>query len=103
MRTAVTASNASHTRVGTPAGNRVSDAVRWLDHRVAPVMTMLVIPHGLFPETFGPGAATLPEMRADMAKRDAARSEREATARRRQTAIMTAAFCAAPGVAGLSF
>ena len=56
MRTAVTASNASHTRVGTPAGNRVSDAVRWLDHRVAPVMTVLVIPHGLFPETFGPGA-----------------------------------------------
>ena len=71
------------------------------DHRVAPVMTMLVIPHGLFPETFGPGAATLPEMRADMAKRDAARSEREATARWWQTAILAAAFGVALGAADL--
>ena len=59
-----TAARRTHPRAGTPAGVRVGDAVRWLDHRVALVMAVLVILRGLFPETFGPGAATLLEMRA---------------------------------------
>lgn len=59
-----TAARTAHPRVATPAGMRFSDAVRWLDHRIALVLVCLLTIRGLFPETFGPGSATLLEMRA---------------------------------------
>ena len=47
--------------------------------------------------------ATFERLRADMAERDAARSERDATARWWQTAIIVAAISVALGLAGLIF
>ncbi len=47
--------------------------------------------------------STLSEMRAEMANRDAARSERDATARWWQTTIIIGAVAIALGVAGLVF
>ena len=58
-----TAAREAHPRAGTPAGVRACDAVRWLDHRVALVLMVLVTLRGLFPETFDPGPATLSAMR----------------------------------------
>lgn len=48
-------------------------------------------------------SAAFERLRTDMAERDAARSERDATARWLQTAIIVAAFSVALGLADLVF
>ena len=52
---------------------------------------------------FAKTESAIDRLRAEMAERDAARSERDATARWWQTAIIVAAISVALGVAGLIF